>query len=196
MDFRPTRFDGAWLIALDKQVDDRGYFARTMCEREFAAKGLVSRYVQTNVSGNIAAGTVRGLHFQRAPHAEAKLIRCTRGAIFDVIVDLRPRSATFLTWQSFVLSPDTDCLLYVPEGFAHGYQTLRPDTEVTYQVTAFYAPQAEGGVRYDDPALGIAWPLPVSAISPKDASWPSLGAGQGAPPAVGGIQPVSGPAAS
>jgi dTDP-4-dehydrorhamnose 3,5-epimerase len=152
--------------------------------------------VQTNTSVNVAAGTLRGLHFQRTPHAEAKLIRCIRGAIFDVIVDLRPRSRTFLSSQSFILSPGTESLLYVPEGFAHGYQTLESDTEVTYQVSAFYTPNAEGGVKYDDPALGITWPLPVSAISPKDASWPPLGAVQAAVRTAGAVQPVSDPGAS
>jgi dTDP-4-dehydrorhamnose 3,5-epimerase len=174
MNFLPTIFEGAWLIRLDMRKDERGFFARTMCQREFAAQGLASEFVQTNASGNIAAGTLRGLHFQRAPHAEVKLVRCTRGAIFDVIVDLRPQSSTFLMWQGFRLSASGDLLLYVPAGFAHGYQTLEPATEVTYQVSAFYAPQAEGGLRYDDPAIGIEWPLPISSISPKDASWPLL----------------------
>ena len=176
MIFHATTLQDALTIHMEKHSDERGHFARTMCQREFAARGLANNFVQGNTSGNIEKGTLRGLHFQQPPHAEVKLIRCTRGAIFDVIVDFRPGSETFLRWEGFELSEHNDTMLYVPEGFAHGYQTLEPGSEVSYLVTAFYTPGAESGLRYNDPALGIRWPLPVSRISPKDASWPLLDA--------------------
>jgi dTDP-4-dehydrorhamnose 3,5-epimerase len=177
MRFVSADLEGAFLIEPERRADDRGFFARTFCEAEFAAAGLVTRYVQANVSGNPRAGTLRGLHYQVAPHAEVKLVRCTRGAIFDVILDLRPRSPSYRRWQGFELTAEAGTLLYVPEGFAHGYQTLRDDTEVAYQVSRAYAPGAERGLRHDDPAFGIRWPLPVTAISEKDAAWPDFGEG-------------------
>lgn len=174
MRFQPTELADAVLIELEKRADARGFFARTFCEAEFAEAGLQTRFVQANASGNPRAGTLRGLHYQVKPHAEVKVIRCTRGAIFDVIVDLRPGSPTYRRWQGFELSAAAGTMLYIPEGFAHGYQTLCDDTEVAYQVSAPYAPGAEAGLRHDDPAFAIAWPLPVSAISDKDASWPDF----------------------
>jgi dTDP-4-dehydrorhamnose 3,5-epimerase len=171
----------AWLLEPERRGDERGWFARTMDAAEFAARGMASVWVQQNASVSVHRGTVRGLHFQRPPHAEAKLIRCLRGAILDVIVDLRPGSDSHLRHEGFELSAENGRLLYVPKGFAHGFQTLTDDVEVSYLVSAAYAPQAEGGLRHDDPRLGIAWPLPVSVISPKDAAWPLLAAGGAGP---------------
>ncbi len=166
--------NGAYLIDIEPRGDERGFFARGWCAREFEQQGLVNRMVQANLSFNATAGTLRGLHFQREPHAEVKLVRCTRGALFDVVVDLRPDSPTYRQWAGAELSADNRRAMYVPEGFAHGLQTLCDDTEVFYQVSAFYAPQAEGGLRWDDPAIGIDWPLPVAQISDKDSAWPWL----------------------
>jgi len=174
MIFHRTALQDAYLIEIQKREDDRGYFARTMCRTEFAEHGLATDFVQTNHSYNRRRGTLRGMHFQRSPHAEAKLVRCVRGAIYDVIVDLRPQSPTYLQWQGFELTPENGHLLYVPEGFAHGFQTLVDDTDVTYQVSHSYTPTAEGGVRYNDPAFGIVWPEEVTVVSPKDASWPDF----------------------
>ena len=176
MRFGPTRLRGAVLIELERRADDRGFFARTFCEAEFAAAGLETRFVQANASGNPRAGTLRGLHYQVPPYAEVKVVRCTRGAVFDVIVDLRPESPTYRQWQGLELTAAEGTMLYVPGGFAHGYQTLVDDTEVAYQVSQPYTPGAEAGIRYDDPALSIAWPLAVSAISGKDREWPDLAA--------------------
>jgi dTDP-4-dehydrorhamnose 3,5-epimerase len=172
MRFRPTRLQDAVLIELEKHHDARGFFARTFCESEFAAAGLQTRFVQANASANPRAGTLRGLHHQVPPHAEVKVIRCTRGAIYDVIIDLRPDSSSYLQWQGFELDAASGIMLYIPEGFAHGYQTLVDDTEAAYQVSHPYAPGAEAGIRYDDPAFAITWPLEVSVISDKDAGWP------------------------
>jgi dTDP-4-dehydrorhamnose 3,5-epimerase len=174
--FHDTELKDARLIELRLLSDERGVFARTFSRDEFAQAGMDSTYVQQNMSVSARAGTVRGMHFQRAPHAEAKLVRCLRGAILDVIVDLRAGSPTFLRHQGFELSAANRHQLYVPRGFAHGFQTLVDDVEVSYLVSSAYAPAAEGGVRHDDPVLGIAWPLPASVISPKDASWPLLDA--------------------
>jgi dTDP-4-dehydrorhamnose 3,5-epimerase len=174
MIFTPTTLADAVLVEMERREDERGYFARTFCRDEFAAHGLEADYPQANHSSNRLRGTVRGLHYQRAPHGEAKLVRCVRGAILDVIVDLRPGSPTRRRWEGFELTDRNGRILYVPPGFAHGFQTLEDGTEVVYQVSHPYTPAAEGGVRHDDPALGIAWPLPVSSISPKDASWPLL----------------------
>ena len=174
MQFTKTSLADAMVIDLKKLGDERGFFARTFCAAEFAKAGLVTEFVQANHSHNVAAGTLRGMHFQRAPHGEVKLVRCVQGAIHDVIIDLRPESPTYRRWEGFDLDAETGRMLYVPAGFAHGFQTLRDDTHVTYQVSHPYTPAAEGGVRWDDPAFGIAWPLPVSVISPKDAAWPLL----------------------
>lgn len=174
MEFTPTVLSGATVIDLERLGDDRGFFARTFCQEEFAAAGLEPLVKQCNVSYNHVAGTLRGLHYQVAPAEEAKLIRCTRGAIVDVIVDVRPESATYLQHISIELSADNGRALYVPPMFAHGYQTLTDGAEVAYQVSQAYTPGAEAGLRYDDPALVITWPLPVTVISPKDAVWPVL----------------------
>jgi dTDP-4-dehydrorhamnose 3,5-epimerase len=173
MRFTPTSLRDAVLIDLEKRADPRGWFARTFCEAEFAAQGLATRFVQANASANPMAGTLRGMHFQHAPHAEVKVVRCTRGAIFDAIIDLRPGSPTFRRWEGFELTAENGRMLYVPEGFAHGYLTLEDASEVAYLVSHPYTPGAEGGLRYDDPAFGVAWPRAVAAISDKDAAWPA-----------------------
>lgn len=172
--FSPTTLNDVMLIDLERRSDDRGYFARTMCRDEFAAHNLVADFVQANHSYNRKRGTLRGMHFQRAPHEEVKLVRCVRGAIFDVIIDLRPDSSTYLKWEGFELSAENGRTLYIPGGFAHGFQTLVDDVDVIYQVSHPYTPGAEGGVRYDDPKFGIVWPEPVSVISPRDTAWPTL----------------------
>jgi dTDP-4-dehydrorhamnose 3,5-epimerase len=173
--FEQTRLEGAFLVDLERREDDRGFFARTWCADEFADHGLVNRVVQANVSWNAKRGTLRGMHFQHPPHAETKLVRCTRGGIYDVIVDLRPDSETYKQWLGVELNAENRRALFVPEGFAHGYQTLVPDSEIVYQVSAAYAPQAEGGVRWDDPAFGIEWPDAGNALlSDKDRSWPDF----------------------
>jgi dTDP-4-dehydrorhamnose 3,5-epimerase len=174
MTFEPTTITDLWAIRLERQTDERGSFARLFDRAAFAAHGLATAFVQESVSVTRAAGTLRGLHFQRTPHGEAKFIRCVRGAIQDVIADLRPASPSFLRWQAFRLSPDDDLCLYVPPGCAHGFQTLADDSEVLYHMDAPYRAEAADGVRFDDPALGIAWPLPVSVIAAKDLAWPSL----------------------
>lgn len=172
--FEDLRLAGAFHISLQKVEDDRGFFARTWCHDEFTAHGLNASLAQSNISFNKMKGTLRGMHFQAVPHAESKLVRCTLGSIYDVMIDMRPESPTYLQWYGAELTADNREMLYVPEGFAHGFQTLKDNTEVTYHVTEFYTPSAEGGVRYNDPAIGIAWPLPVDMISAKDANWPLL----------------------
>lgn len=174
MIFHDTELKDARLIELRLLGDDRGAFARTFSRDEFAEAGMASDYVQQNMSVSARKGTVRGMHFQRAPHTEAKLIRCLRGAILDVIVDLRADSPSYLRHQGFELSAGNRHQLYVPPGFAHGFQTLTDDVEVSYLVSAAYAPAAEGGLRHDDPLLGIDWPMAATVISPKDAAWPLL----------------------
>lgn len=172
MIFIETKLKGAFIIELEKREDERGFFARTWCQNEFESNGLVSRMVQANISFNTAQGTLRGMHYQAAPYEEAKLVRCTRGAIYDVIIDLRQDSLTYLQWIGVELTANNHKMLYVPENFAHGFQTLEGDSEITYYVSQFYAPQFEKGVRYDDPAFGITWPRLVQVISEKDCSWP------------------------
>ncbi|HEX7969151.1 MAG TPA: dTDP-4-dehydrorhamnose 3,5-epimerase [Stellaceae bacterium] len=183
MIFTPTRLGGLWLVEMERHADERGYFARSWCRREFAEHGLDTTLAQASVSFNAKAGTLRGMHFQRPPHAETKLVRCTRGAIWDVAIDLRSGSSTRGQWQGFELSAENGAALYIPEGFAHGFQTLVPDTEVFYQISRFHVPEAASGVRYDDPAFGVSWPLPVSCISPRDATWPDCRLGAEATPA-------------
>ncbi len=174
MRFLETRLEGSFVIELEPHRDERGFFARTFCAREFAERGLEPGVAQCNLSYNHLRGTLRGLHLQVAPAAETKLVRCVRGAVYDVIVDLRPESATYLSHVGVELTADNRRALYVPKGFAHGYQTLVDDTEVFYQSGEFYSPQNERGIRYDDPALSIQWPVAVTEISLKDASWPLL----------------------
>lgn len=174
MRFTPTSLAGAYLVELEPRLDSRGTFARAFCAQEFAAQGLESAYVQANISTNSHAGTVRGLHFQRVPHAETKLVRCTKGAIYDVIVDMREGSETFCRAFGAELSEQNGLMMYVPKGFAHGYQSLTDQTSIFYLVSAPYAPQAEAGLRFNDPKFAIAWPRAVSDISDKDAQWPLL----------------------
>jgi dTDP-4-dehydrorhamnose 3,5-epimerase len=174
MKFTETSCTGAWIVDIEEISDDRGFFARTFCRDEFLANGLLDVVAQCNLSFNHQAGTLRGMHYQLPPAAETKLIRCTRGAIYDVIVDLRPGSDTYLQHVGVELSAENRRALYVPQLFAHGYQALTDDAEVTYQVTEFYTPGHERGIRHDDPALGISWPQPVTVISAKDASWPDF----------------------
>jgi dTDP-4-dehydrorhamnose 3,5-epimerase len=174
MEFIKTSLADAMLIDIRKLADDRGYFARTFCAEEFGKAGLETRFPQSNHSHNLKAGTLRGMHFQRAPHGEVKVVRCVRGALHDVIIDLRPESPTWRRWEGFDLTAENGRMLYVPAGFAHGFQTLQDDTDASYLVSHPYTPGAEGGVRFDDPAFGIAWPLPVGTISEKDAAWPWL----------------------
>lgn len=178
MIFHETTLKDAMIIEPQLIEDNRGFFSRMMCRDEFTQHGLISDFVQHNMSFSRNKGTVRGLHFQRGAHAEAKLIRCTRGSIADIIVDLRGDSVTYLKHESFVLSAENHHMLYVPTGFAHGFQTLTDNTEVFYPVSAAYTPSAEGGLRYNDPLLGIAWPLEIIDLSIKDASWPFLQQGQ------------------
>jgi dTDP-4-dehydrorhamnose 3,5-epimerase len=174
MEFTESPLKGAYVVTPRRIEDARGYFARAWCCDEFAAHGLNAAMLQLNVGFSHAKGTVRGMHFQTAPHAEAKFVRCTRGSIYDVIVDLRADSPTRGQWFGVELTADAGTMLYAPEGFAHGYQTLADETEMYYFTTARYAPAAARGVRYDDPALGIAWPLPVTVISDQDRNWPDL----------------------
>jgi len=172
MIFAATQLEGAWLIDIEPREDERGFFARTWCQQELAGQGLDIEIAQESLSFNRRRGTVRGLHFQRSPHEETKIVRCTRGAIFDVIVDLKPRSPNYLRWQGFELTAENRRAIYIPKGFAHGFQTLTDDAEIAYQISAFYAPEAAGGYRYDDAAFDVAWPLPVTVISGRDLSWP------------------------
>ena len=174
MIFTETPLAGAFFVDLERREDDRGFFARTFCREEFEAHGLLPDIAQCNLSYNHAAGTLRGMHYQVEPAVETKLVRCTSGAILDVIVDMRPGSPTFLQHVAVELTAENRRALYIPGMFAHGYQTLVDGAEVAYQVGEFYTPGYERGLRYDDPALGITWPIPVSVISPKDATWPLL----------------------
>ena len=174
MKFTPTKLEGAFLIDLERREDSRGWFARTYCAREFEAHGLPTHMVQTNMSLTRKAGTLRGMHFQRSPDAEDKLVRCVRGRIWDAIVDIRPQSPTYCQWFGAELSEENGRMLLVPKGFAHGFVTLSDDAAVTYQVSAFYAPKSEGGARWNDPAFAIEWPVPVLDMSDKDRNWPDF----------------------
>ena len=172
MKFEALKLPGAYLIHLERFEDNRGFFARAWCEHELVEQGLSTRIAQANVSFNKTKGTLRGMHYQAPPYAEVKLVRCTRGAIYDVIIDIRPESPTFRQWLDVELNEDNHDTLYIPEGFAHGFQTLEDGTEVYYQHSEFYTPGAERGLRYNDPAFAIRWPLAVSSINPRDESWP------------------------
>ena len=174
MVFTETALPGAFVIDLERREDSRGYFARAFCQHELEDHGLKPVIAQANVAFNKVAGTLRGMHFQFPPKAETKIVRCTRGAIVDIIVDLRPESPTYLQNVAVELNEENGRALYVPERFAHGYQTLVDRTETSYQVGEFYAPETEGGLAYDDPRLGLQWPLPVAVISEKDAEWAHL----------------------
>jgi dTDP-4-dehydrorhamnose 3,5-epimerase len=172
MELTPCGLGDAWVVAPEPIADQRGFFARTFCAREFAARGLKAAVAQANLSFNHRRGTLRGLHYQLPPAAEAKLVRCTRGAVYDVIVDLRPDSPTYRRHFGIELSADNRLAIYVPEMFAHGCLTLTDHAELAYHVSEFYAPEHERGFRYDDPAFNIVWPGPVEVLSAKDASWP------------------------
>jgi dTDP-4-dehydrorhamnose 3,5-epimerase len=174
MMFTETKLSGAFIIDLDRKEDVRGYFARAFCAEEFCAKGLNPHVAQCNISFNRRRGTLRGMHWQAAPKTEAKLVRCTRGAIFDVIVDLRPNSPTRLQHITAELSGDNGHMLYIPEGFAHGFQTLSDDTEVFYQMTEFFTPESGRGARWNDPMFKIAWPLSDPIMNDCDRSWPDF----------------------
>ena len=176
MIFTPLALDGAFLVELERQADARGFFARTFCAEEFASHGLVDRFVQTSLSHNARRGVLRGLHFQTAPHTETKLVRCAAGAIFDVLVDLRPNSPSYRRWTGLELSAGDGRMVYAPEGLAHGFLTLKDETEVEYQITPAYAPSAATGVRWNDPAFAIDWPeAPELHVSERDAAWPLMG---------------------
>lgn len=172
MDFVPTPIAGAYVVRPERQADERGFFARTWCRREFRSHGLDAALVQCSVSFNTHEGTLRGLHYQSEPHPEVKLVRCARGRIFDAIVDLRPASESYLASFSVELTADNGLMLYVPEGCAHGFLTLESDTEVFYQMSEYYAPDSSGGVRWNDPVFGIDWPKAVRVIAPRDAGYP------------------------
>ncbi len=174
MRFNETPLVGAYTIDLEKRGDDRGFFARLFCEREFDAAGLESHFVQINNSASAHRGTLRGLHFQLPPASEVKIVRCIRGALYDVIVDLRPSSPTFKKWFGAELTAENRRMMYVPQGFAHGFITLADETEAFYLVSAFYSPEQERGLRFDDPAIGIDWPLQPVEMSEKDRGWPDL----------------------
>ncbi|MGM3308141.1 dTDP-4-dehydrorhamnose 3,5-epimerase [Anabaena sp. WFMT] len=174
MIFTSTNLSGAFIIDLEEKSDSRGFFARTFCAQEFADHGLKSTVAQCNLSFNHQKGTLRGMHYQILPAAETKLIRCTQGAIYDVIIDMRPESPTYLSHIGVELTAENRRALYVPEMFAHGYQALTDGAEVVYQVGEFYTPGYERGLRYDDPLLEISWPLGVTEMSDKDRNWPLL----------------------
>jgi dTDP-4-dehydrorhamnose 3,5-epimerase len=174
MTFHETKLAGAFVIELDLHTDERGFFARTFARETFAEQGLAAEVVQTSIAWNRRAGTIRGMHFQYPPHAEVKLVRCTRGAILDVVVDVRPESATYLQSVAVRLDDETRRSLYVPERFVHGYQVLVDNTEVSYQMSTAHHPESQGGLRWDDPRLGLDWPLPVTIVSPRDREWPLL----------------------
>jgi dTDP-4-dehydrorhamnose 3,5-epimerase len=174
MIFKETELPGAFEIDLNLLEDERGFFARTFCRREFAEHGLNEAVAQCNLSFNRTKGTLRGMHLQLPPHAEDKLVRVVRGAIYDVIVDLREASPTYLKWIGVELTAENRSALYVPKGFAHGFQTLADDSEVFYQMSEFYAPECATGYRWDDPAFGIHWPLEITVISDKDRQYPAF----------------------
>ena len=174
----PTRLAGARILDLELRSDERGFFARTWCRHELRESGLDPAIAQESLSYNRRSGIVRGLHYQRHPHEETKIVRCVRGAVFDVIVDLRRGSPTFAQWEGFELSAQNRRAIYVPKGFAHGFQSLADDTEVYYQISAFQAPEAARGIRYNDRAFDIRCPLPVTVISARDLAWPDFALGE------------------
>lgn len=172
MVFTETKLTGAFIIEPEFLEDERGFFARTWCQREFEAHRLNTRLVQCSISFNRHRGTLRGMHYQVEPHAEAKVVRCARGALYDVIIDLRPNSPTFMQWQSVELTENNHRMLYVPEGFAHGFQTLEDNTEVFYQMSEFFHPESAQGARWDDRSFSINWPILPCILSNKDVSYP------------------------
>jgi len=174
MKFDPTPLPGAFLVRLEERIDERGFFARSWCRREFEEHGLDPRLAQCSISYNKRRGTLRGIHYQIAPHEEAKLVRCTRGSVYDVIIDLRPDSPAYMQHFGIVLDADERTSLYSPEGFAHGFLTLVDGSEIFYQMSAFYEPAAARGIRWNDPAFGIRWPGDVLVISEKDRTIPDF----------------------
>ena len=174
MIFEKTKLNDVRIIKLETLTDKRGFFARSWCKKEFLDQGLVSECVQTNISFNKMKGTLRGMHYQKDPYAEVKLVRCIRGAIYDVVIDLRQQSYTYLDWMCVELNEDNRDMLYIPKGFAHGFLTLKDNTEVYYQMSEYYNPSAAHGLRYDDPTFKIKWPLAVKQIAEKDKSWPDF----------------------
>jgi dTDP-4-dehydrorhamnose 3,5-epimerase len=177
MIFTETKLPGVFVVAPERHEDERGFFAQSWTQREFEARGLDARLVECNLSYNKRRGTLRGMHFQRAPHAQGKLVRCTAGSIYDVAIDLRPDSPTFKEWTAVELTAANRLMLFVPGGFAHGYQTLADDTEVFYQVTDIYAPEYAGGVRWDDPAFGVHWrDVGALTINERDRTYPDFAA--------------------
>ncbi len=172
MIFHDTPLEGAYVIDPELREDDRGFFARTWCVQEFEEKGLNTNLVQCNISFNKRMGTLRGMHFQAAPYEEAKLVRCTMGSLFDVVIDLRPASETHLQWFGVELSAENRRMLFIPQGLAHGFQTLEDNTEVFYQMSEFYHPECARGVRWNDPLFSISWPFPAPILSDRDASYP------------------------
>ena len=174
MIFLPTTLEGSYLINPEPYQDSRGWFARFYCKKDFQQIGHEKEWVQLNHSATTKAGSLRGMHFQKAPHREIKMVKCIAGAVFDVIIDLRKNSKTFLQWFGTELSALNKTMLYIPEGFAHGFQCLTDSCELIYHHTEFYNPDAEGGIRYNEPLINIEWPLPISEISPRDESHPYL----------------------
>ena len=174
MIFNETKLKGVFIIEPERIEDERGFFARAFCRKEFLTHGLDFKIVQCSISHNKLKGTLRGMHYQVAPKAESKIVRCTKGAIYDVVIDLRPDSPTYCQWISVELTSDNRRMIYVPEGFAHGFQTLENDTEVFYQMNEVYAPECAKGVRWDDPAFGIKWPIFKKIISNKDCKYPEF----------------------
>lgn len=174
MKFEETAIPGVWLVDLERREDDRGFFARTFCEREFADRGLMTRFVQCNLSSNRKRGTLRGMHLQNEPKPEVKLVRCVRGSIYDVVIDLRPESPSYCQWVGVELSAANARALYIPAGIAHGFQTLEDNTELYYHMGEFYEPSLAAGVRWDDPAFRLKWPLADPILSEKDAAYPDF----------------------
>lgn len=174
MIFKETKLPGAYVVDIERREDERGFFARSWCRREFEAHGVNPNLAQCNISFNIKKGTLRGMHFQAEPYEEAKLVRCTMGSLHDVIIDLRQDSPSFRKHMGIILSSDNRKMLYVPEGFAHGFLTLEDNTEVHYQISEFYAPEYERGFRWNDPAFGIEWPSEVKIISDRDRNYPDF----------------------
>ncbi|WP_375460199.1 dTDP-4-dehydrorhamnose 3,5-epimerase [uncultured Enterovirga sp.] len=174
MHFERSDLAGLVLVTPERLSDERGYFTRTFCAEEFAREGLVRAFPQASLSYNATRGTVRGMHFQVAPHGETKLVRCARGAIYDVVVDLRQGEPTYRQWRGFELTAQNGLALYIPDGFAHGFQTLTDESEIAYAITPPFVPGAGSGVRHNDPAIAVRWPLPVGAIADKDRAWPLL----------------------
>lgn len=172
MIFEPLELAGVWRVALDRHEDERGFFARTFCRDEFEAHGLAGEFEQSSLSRNARRGTLRGMHYQAEPNAETKFVRCVRGAVFDVVVDLRPGSPTRGRWVGEMLTAENGLALYVPAGFAHGFQTVEDDSDVLYQITPAFRPGFGAGVRWDDPAFGIRWPVSDPILSERDASYP------------------------